>query len=64
MTGKSPSTRYRPIFGRFREKFLPPFKSHAEKRWVKENKAVPYTLQEKLPVGALFTPGVTEKSAD
>jgi phenylpyruvate tautomerase PptA (4-oxalocrotonate tautomerase family) len=41
----------------------PPFESHAEKRWVKENKASPYGLQEKLPVGALFTPGVTEKSA-
>jgi phenylpyruvate tautomerase PptA (4-oxalocrotonate tautomerase family) len=41
----------------------PPFESHAEKRWVKENQASPYSLQEKLPVGALFTPGVTEKSA-
>jgi phenylpyruvate tautomerase PptA (4-oxalocrotonate tautomerase family) len=41
----------------------PPFESHAEKRWVKENKVSPYGLQEKLPVGALFTPGVTEKSA-
>ena len=34
----------------------PPFESHAEKRWVNG-------LQEKLPVGALFTPGVTETSA-
>ena len=41
----------------------PPFESHAEKRWVKENRASPYVLQEKPPVGALFTPGVTEKSA-
>jgi len=41
----------------------PPFESHAEKRWVKENKVSPYGLQEKLPVGALFTPGVTENSA-
>jgi len=30
----------------------PPFESHAEKRWVKENKVSPYGLQEKLPVGA------------
>jgi len=35
----------------------PPFESHAEKRWVKENQASPYSLQEKLPLGALFTPG-------
>jgi hypothetical protein len=27
-----------------------------------ENQASPYGLQEKLPVGALFTPGVTGKS--
>ena len=40
----------------------PPFESHAEKRWVKENQASPYGLQEKLPVGALFTPGVTENA--
>jgi len=53
----------RPIFGRFRVKFLLPSNPHAEKRWVKENQASPYGLQEKLPVGALFTPGVTEKSA-
>jgi Putative oxalocrotonate tautomerase enzyme len=63
MTGKSPSMRSRPIFGRFRVKFLPPFESHAEKRWVKENKVSPYGLQEKLPVGPLFTPGVTENAA-
>jgi len=30
---------------------------------VKENQASPYGLQEKLPVGVLFTPGATEKSA-
>ena len=40
----------------------PPFESHVEKRWVRENRVSPYGLQEKLPVGALFTPGVTEKS--
>jgi hypothetical protein len=44
-------------------KIPPPFESHAEKRWVKENQASPYGLQEKLPVGVLFTPGATEKSA-
>ena len=42
----------------------PPFESHAEKRWVKENKASPYGLEEKLPIGDLFRPGVTERSAD
>jgi phenylpyruvate tautomerase PptA (4-oxalocrotonate tautomerase family) len=41
----------------------PPFESHAEKRWVKDNKASPYTLSEKLPVGPLFTPGVSDSSA-
>ncbi len=38
----------------------PPFESVAEKRWVAENKASPYTLQEKLPVRILLTPGVTD----
>ena len=42
----------------------PPFESHAEKRWVKENKASPYGLEEKLPIRDLFRPGVTERSAD
>jgi phenylpyruvate tautomerase PptA (4-oxalocrotonate tautomerase family) len=37
----------------------PPFESHAEKRWVKENRASPYSLPEQLPVVDLFTPGVT-----
>jgi phenylpyruvate tautomerase PptA (4-oxalocrotonate tautomerase family) len=37
----------------------PPFESVGEKRWVEENKASPYTLQEKLPAGHfLLTPGV------
>lgn len=36
----------------------PPFESHAKKRWVKDNKASPYDLQEKLPVALAFTPGV------
>jgi phenylpyruvate tautomerase PptA (4-oxalocrotonate tautomerase family) len=37
----------------------PPFESVGEKRWVAENKASPYTLQEKLPAGHfLLTPGV------
>lgn len=40
----------------------PPFESVAEKRWVAENKASPYTLQEKLPVNLLLTPGVTDRS--
>jgi phenylpyruvate tautomerase PptA (4-oxalocrotonate tautomerase family) len=38
----------------------PPFESVAEKRWVKENKASPYTSAEKLPVNLLFTPGITD----
>ena len=37
----------------------PPFETHAEKRWVKENRPSSYDLQEKLPVGALFKPGVS-----
>jgi hypothetical protein len=37
----------------------PPFESHAETRWVKENRPSSYDLQEKLPVGALFKPGVS-----
>ncbi len=38
----------------------PPFESVAEKRWVSENKASPYSLQEKLPEKILLTPGVTD----
>jgi hypothetical protein len=41
----------------------PPFESHAEKRWVKEKPGQSIRLEEKLPVGALFTLGATEKSA-
>ncbi|MGC4098377.1 MAG: tautomerase family protein [Nitrospira sp.] len=41
----------------------PPFESVAEKRWVKENKASPYTLTEKLPVNLLLAPGVADRSA-
>jgi hypothetical protein len=37
----------------------PPFESHAEKRWVKENRVSPYSLPEQLPVADLFTPGVS-----
>ncbi|WP_029921459.1 tautomerase family protein [Nevskia soli] len=37
----------------------PPFESKAEKRWVKENKASPYTLDEMLPASnLLLAPGV------
>jgi phenylpyruvate tautomerase PptA (4-oxalocrotonate tautomerase family) len=39
----------------------PPFESVAEKRWVKENKASPYTLAEKLPVNFTFAPGVAAR---
>lgn len=39
----------------------PPFESVAEKRWVKENKASPYTLTEKLPVNLVLTPGVADR---
>ncbi|MFB9124407.1 4-oxalocrotonate tautomerase [Paraburkholderia dipogonis] len=37
----------------------PPFESIAEKRWVKENKASSYTLDEKIPAGHfVLSPGV------
>jgi phenylpyruvate tautomerase PptA (4-oxalocrotonate tautomerase family) len=39
----------------------PPFESVAEKRWVKENKASPYTFAETLPVNLVFTPGVADR---
>lgn len=39
----------------------PPFESVAEKRWVKENKASPYTLAEKLPVSLILTPGIADR---
>lgn len=39
----------------------PPFESVAEKRWVKENRASPYTLSEKLPVKLVLTPGVADR---
>ncbi|HXV69453.1 MAG TPA: tautomerase family protein [Nitrospira sp.] len=39
----------------------PPFESLAEKRWVKENKASPYTLAEKLPVNLLLAPGRADR---
>ena len=37
----------------------PPFESAAERRWVRENKATPYTQTEKLPVNLSFGPGAT-----
>jgi hypothetical protein len=40
----------------------PPFESHAENRWAKQNKASSYGLEERLPVANLFRPGVTENS--
>jgi phenylpyruvate tautomerase PptA (4-oxalocrotonate tautomerase family) len=39
----------------------PPFESAAEKRWVMENKATPYSLEEKLPVNLTLTPGITDR---
>ena len=39
----------------------PPFESVAEKRWVKENKASPYTLAEKLPVSLILAPGIADR---
>ena len=39
----------------------PPFESAAEKRWVKENKASPYSIEEKLPVNLLLAPGVADR---
>jgi len=38
----------------------PPFESIAEKRWVKENRASPYTLSEKLPLNLVLAPGVAD----
>ena len=40
----------------------PPFESVAEKRWVKENKASPYTYAEKLPVNLTLAPGISDRS--
>jgi phenylpyruvate tautomerase PptA (4-oxalocrotonate tautomerase family) len=37
----------------------PPFESVAEKRWVQENKATPYSQAEKLPVNLALAPGTT-----
>jgi hypothetical protein len=31
----------------------------AEKRWIQENKATPYTHAEKLPVNLALAPGTT-----
>jgi phenylpyruvate tautomerase PptA (4-oxalocrotonate tautomerase family) len=35
----------------------PPFESVAEKRWIQENKATPYSQAEKLPVNLTLAPG-------
>jgi hypothetical protein len=40
----------------------PPFESIAEKRWIEENKATPYTQAEKLPVSLSLAPGTTGDS--
>ena len=39
----------------------PPFESVGEKRWVKENKASPYSLAERLPVNLLLAPGLADR---
>lgn len=39
----------------------PPFESVGEKRWVKENKASPYSFNEKLPVNLVLAPGVADR---
>jgi phenylpyruvate tautomerase PptA (4-oxalocrotonate tautomerase family) len=36
----------------------PPFESQAEKRWIEENRASPYTHEEKLPVNMALAPGL------
>jgi phenylpyruvate tautomerase PptA (4-oxalocrotonate tautomerase family) len=41
----------------------PPFESFGEKRWTEENRASPYSLQEKLPVNLHLAPG-THDSGD
>jgi phenylpyruvate tautomerase PptA (4-oxalocrotonate tautomerase family) len=38
----------------------PPFESLAEKRWVAENRASSYSLDEKLPAQVLLAPGVAD----
>ena len=38
----------------------PPFESVAEKRWVAENKASPYSQAEKMPVNLTLTPGLSD----
>jgi phenylpyruvate tautomerase PptA (4-oxalocrotonate tautomerase family) len=35
----------------------PPFESVAEKRWIEENKASPYSYAERLPVALALAPG-------
>jgi hypothetical protein len=39
----------------------PPFESAAEKRWIEENKASPYTSAEKLPGNLVFNPGIADR---
>jgi hypothetical protein len=40
----------------------PPFESIAEKKWVKENKVVPYIEDEKMPMVPKLAAGATEKT--
>ncbi len=61
MIGRFPLTRHLSIYGLFKGNFAPPFESVAEKRWVKENKASPYTLAEKLPVSLMLAPGIADR---
>ena len=61
MIGRFPLTRHLSIFGLFKGNLPPPFESVAEKRWVKENKASPYTLAEKLPVNLILAPGIADR---
>ena len=39
----------------------PPFESVGEKRWVKENKASPSTIADKLPVNLILAPGISDR---
>jgi Putative oxalocrotonate tautomerase enzyme len=40
----------------------PPFESIAEEKWVKENKVVPYTEDEKMPIVPKLAAGATAKT--
>jgi hypothetical protein len=46
------------------EEIPPPFESIAEKEWVKEDKASPYTWVEKPTVNLMLGPGIVDLDQD